>query len=212
MVFNKETKRRAKSLLGPFIIIFFVAFFSLNWSSVSWLFNGRYLFSVLSHSFSTKKMITRENSIPASVYAEKEDSIFIPEIQVQAPFVFSSTDKPKDMAEALKKGVLHYPHSALPGEKGKVIILGHSAPPGWPRVNHYHVFNKLDKLKKGDNVFVYFKNSEYRYQVTGRFFVRPGTKIESLPLTNSENMLFLLSCWPPGKSLQRVVIEARQII
>ena len=212
MVFDLGTKKKAKVLLTPFIIIFFIAFFSLNWSSVSWLFNSRYLFSVLSRLFSVQRGVQTRSFSSSSFYTEKEDIVFIPKIQVWAPLVFSPTDRLDDMAKALKKGVLHYPHSVLPGEKGKVIILGHSAPPGWPKVNHYSVFSKLDELKKGDKTFVYFKNKEYRYSVTDKFFVKPGTKIESLRLTNSGNMLFLLSCWPPGKPLQRVVIGAKQTI
>jgi len=28
-------------------------------------------------------------------------------------------------------------------------------------------------------------------------------------LTNSDNMLVLISCWPPGKDIRRIAVEAK---
>lgn len=198
--------------MRPFVLIFLVALFAWNWSEITWILNSQYLSDFLFNLLLNEEGVMAESFEGADFpYLHKEDTLLIPKIQVQAPIIFRVGNKLADIAEALKKGVVYYPQSVLPGEKGKVIILGHSAPSGWPKINYYHVFNELNELKEGDEIFIYFQNREYRYRVIQKFFVKPGAKLDSF-LTNSEKyVLILLSCWPPGQREQRIVIEAQQI-
>ena len=109
---------------------------------------------------------------------------------------------------ALNRGAVYFPNSVLPGDMGQTIILGHSAPPGWPKIKHDWIFTRLSELVEGDEIFVYFNHRKYTYHVSGKIFLDRG---EELPesLTNSENMLILISCWPPGKDLRRIAVEAK---
>jgi len=96
----------------------------------------------------------------------------------------------------------------LPGEKGQTIVLGHSAPPNWPDIKYDNVFSLINELEKGDEVFVYFNNKEYIYSVETKVFLEIGQDIPESNLTNSENMLILISCWPPGKNIKRIAVTA----
>ena len=104
--------------------------------------------------------------------------------------------------------MVHYPGSTLPGIKGQTIILGHSAPLGWPKIRYDWVFTNLAHLDKGDKIFVYFNHKKYTYSVKGKLFLNRGEDLPSRLLTNSENMLVLISCWPPGKDFKRIAVNA----
>jgi sortase (surface protein transpeptidase) len=62
-------------------------------------------------------------------------------------------------------------------------------------------------LTEKDEIFVHFEHQKYTYYVTKKIFLRKGEEIPQ-GLTNSENMLILLSCWPPGKDYKRIAVEA----
>jgi len=141
-------------------------------------------------------------------YTEKENGIYIPKIHIEAPLVFPLSNTQKDINSALKKGVIHYPGSVLPGEIGQTIILGHSAGPSWPKIYYDWVFSKLNKLEPGDSVDVYFENKRFVYTVKERIYLDPGQEIPESELTNSESVLILLSCWPPGSSQGRIAVKA----
>ena len=130
--------------------------------------------------------------------------IKIPEINLISPIVFAEN---ADMKKALEKGVLHYPGSALPGEDGVITFLGHSAPHNWPKNdNYYWVFSELNNLKKGDHFSLYFNQDQYFYKVVSKYFLNKGQ--ETPVFENKKQTLILISCWPPGKNSERIVIEA----
>ncbi|MHA1482999.1 MAG: sortase, partial [Candidatus Heimdallarchaeaceae archaeon] len=139
-------------------------------------------------------------------YSEKENSIEIPKIGVLAPLNF--VEDAEKVHETLDIGVVHFPDSVLPGQKGQTIILGHSAPANWPDIKYDNVFSLINELEKGDQVFVYFDNKEYVYSVETKVFLEIGQDIPQNDLTKSDNMLVLVSCWPPGKNIKRIAVTA----
>ena len=56
----------------------------------------------------------------------------------------------------------------LPGENGQIVVLGHSAPPGWPHIKHDWVFKDISKLQTGDQIILYFNNKQYIYNVISK--------------------------------------------
>jgi len=107
--------------------------------------------------------------------------------------------------------VVLFPGSALPGQKGQTIIEGHSAPPGWPKIKYDWVFSRLNELEKGDEVILNFNHKKLNYYVTQKIFLNSGEEIAPKDLTNSENMLILISCWPPGKDIKRIAVMAEPL-
>jgi len=193
---------QGKKLWKFFIFLFLVSFIVINWSDISWVFNYKVIYRGLSNFFERNKI--------EAVYFDKEDSIEIPKIEVKAPIIFPENNSEGDFEKALKKGVLHYPQSVLPGEEGTTILLGHSAPPNWPKIDYDWIFNDLNKLNTGDEIYIYFNQSRYIYEVTEEFFLNPGQDIPQ-PLTNSKHVLNLISCWPPGRDQERIAIRAELV-
>ena len=197
-----------RQLWKPFLIIFFISFLILNWNNISWIFNYRVISQTIANFFQ------KDNSLKSGVsetiefeYSEKENSLEIPKVEVSAPLIF--VEYIDEVHKTLDKGVVHFPDSVLPGEKGQTIILGHSAPPNWPDINYDNVFSRLNELEGEDEIFVYFNHQKYNYSVIKKIFLERGEEIPENTLTNSDNMLVLISCWPPGKDIKRIAVEAK---
>ena len=203
-----------KRLYRPFIFIFLISLLIINWHDISWLFNYR----VISAQFS--KLLEKNKVEYVNVtwetkdfdYFDKENSIEIPKIGIEAPVVLVRDNNEENLKSALEKGVLLYPDSALPGEQGRTIILGHSAPSGWPQINYDWVFSNLGELETGNEFYIYFNHQRYSYKVIKKYFLARGEEIPSSLLTNSKSMVILLSCWPPGKDQERIAVQAELII
>jgi LPXTG-site transpeptidase (sortase) family protein len=216
-----------KKLWKVFIILFLVIFLIFNWNEVSWIFNYRAVSGLLSDFFkgSDKEIVSdkeiqkidqydyyegeedKSSSSPFVATWVKEDSLEIPKIGVSAPLVFTETAEQEEIKKSLDVGVVHFPDSVLPGQAGQTIILGHSAPPNWPDIKYDDVFSRLNELEKGDEIFIYFEHQKFNYSVTNKFFLERGEEVPEY-LTNSDNMLVLISCWPPGKDIRRIAVEA----
>lgn len=190
----EEIKRLGKY----FVLVFLASFLIINWQEILIISN----YKVISHKISQE--------VNASVEAGKtgemgENRIEIPKIGITAPIVLAEDENQQGFEKALEGGVLLYP-SSVPGEEGETIILGHSAPPGWPDIKYENIFSNLSQLNKGDEIYIYFGGHEYFYRVRAKLFLDKGEEIPGL--TNSQSELTLLSCWPPGKDRQRIVIKA----
>ena len=202
-----------KHLYKGFILIFLIAFLIINWNGASYVlnyFNYRVISDTLfgsSHNIdSTNKPTTIPDPVSNFDYSEKENSVEIPKIGVSAPLNF--VEDIEIVHETLDIGPVHYPDSVFPGEKGQTIVLGHSAPPNWPDIKYDNVFSNINDLIEGDEVFIYFDHREYVYFVETKVFLEIGQDIPQDNLTNSRNMLVLVSCWPPGKNTKRIAVEA----
>lgn len=202
-----------KKLWKYFVFIFLITFLIINWNEISWIFNYKVIFGFFSDFFqkgqeqeTVKLLPLTENKNINFEYSDKEDRLEIPKIEISVPLVFVENEN--EVSKALDRGVVHFPSSALPGETGQTIILGHSAPPGWPKIKYQWVFSQINDLEVGDEIFVYFDNKKYTYSVNKKIFLE---KREELPqdLTSSDNMLILISCWPPGKDIRRIAVVAK---
>ncbi len=139
---------------------------------------------------------------------ESANSITIPKLGVFAPLSIVPSTDPKDFIEPLSRGVVHFP-SALPGESGTTIILGHSAPFGWPSKNYQDVFSNINLLENKDIFYVRYNGKEFTYEITGKKIVKKGEEIPSEGKAESE--LQLITCWPPGIDYQRIVVFSKLI-
>ncbi len=133
----------------------------------------------------------------------KENSIEIPKINIEAPLIFPE-EEDSDLVDDLDKGVTHYPETVLPGEEGLSIFLGHSAPPGYPKIKYDWVFSDLNNLEKDDEVFINFKECRYTYRATDKIFLEKGEEIPNQLTETSNSVIILISCWPPGRNVRRI--------
>lgn len=206
--------KKAKALFRFFIFFFLISYLIFNWNDISWVFNYNFLASAFS-SLALKEPLKEpedfekeEDLIRVGKQTEKEDGIFIPKIGVEAPLVFLEDAENPDFEKGLKRGVVHYPESSLPGEKGTAIFLGHSASLGWPKINYDWVFSNLSQLERGDEVYIFFKNYEYLYTISEKYLLEKGEELPEDLTSDKKSVLVLISCWPPGKNLERIAIVA----
>jgi len=191
-----------KILLKYFFFFFFLSFLILNWNKISWIFYPNYLLRVFSFYLFEKPKIEKESKTKTENFAKKEDSIEIPKIQISVPLIFVNSET--EISKALDRGVVLWPGSVKPGEKGETIILGHSAPKSWPKIKYDWVFTDINQLEKGDKIFVFFQNKKFQYSVLEKIFLEKGQEIPEIK--KNSNILILISCWPPGKDLKRIAV------
>jgi len=210
-----------RKLLKYFFLFFLLSFLIFNWGRVSFIFNWHVISQFLSKPAKTpfEKKIEKEIPQPKEIsqpekkteekdfeYSEKENSIEIPKIEISAPIILVESEK--EIKSGLDRGVVLFPGSALPGQKGQTIIEGHSAPPGWPKIKYDWVFSRLNELGEGDEVILNFEHQKLSYYVSKKVFLNRGEEIPFKDLTNSDDVLFLISCWPPGKDIKRIAVMA----
>lgn len=143
--------------------------------------------------------------------ASTEFGLVIPKIQVNVPVVADvAADIERIYYAKLRGGVAHQAATSKPDQRGNTVIFGHSsAIPGLQPTNYANTFVLLDKLKKGDDITLYYKTNSYRYQVTETKKVSP----EMLDILNQteESRLTIFTCWPPGSDLKRYVVVAKLV-
>lgn len=195
-----------------FVFLFALFLIIVNWSIISPLFfyfDWRFVEAKVSGFLPDMSLI--ESKFFVSFKEEpKQAFLSIPRIEISAPIIFAAAGRGREKEEIeklLAKGVVHFSGSALPGEKGKTVILGHSAPAGWPKINYDWVFSDLDKLSKGDEVVVSYNDSSYAYSVVEKNIFSPKQAEQFFGLSSSEKPLLILStCWPPGKDFKRLIV------
>ncbi len=136
--------------------------------------------------------------------------IVIPKILANAKVVANVDPyNSKEYQWALTKGVAHAKGTAFPGFGGNSFIFAHSSG-NWYDANRYNsVFYLLHKLEKDDEIDVYYANKKYVYKVTAKKFVDPKNVSFLNPASSPDSTLTLMTCWPPGTTLKRLIIQAK---
>ena len=118
----------------------------------------------------------------------------------------------QQMQVGLRNGVVAYPHSPEPGERGSLIIAGHSSPPDALAADsdYSDIFARLPELTMGDKISVNHDGLAVRYEVTGSTIVSPS-HTEILRQQTEKGVLKLITCYPVGTTKDRMIITAKQI-
>jgi len=135
--------------------------------------------------------------------------IVIPKIAANAKVV-ANVDPfaEKEYQKALTKGVAHAKGTALPDQIGNTFIFAHSSI-DWYIANRYNsVFYLLNKLEKSDDIFIFYQKQRYHFQVIEKKIV-DQSKINYLKGDRQNKILTLMTCWPPGTNLKRLIIQAK---
>jgi sortase A len=221
-------KNQAKKLMKLAIALYVASFLIINWNDISWIFNYKEVSGLIEDFFnpyptinaSTMDAYFYPNHSQATTgvikdvkvnYTPKVNTIEIPKINISVPIIFSTTTDKELLLKDLDQGVVYYPGSVLPGQIGAAVILGHSAPPGWPTIKHDWVFTDLQKLSEGDLILIDVNGKQYTYKVKTTTIIKRGGEIPTDQSATNTNVLTLVSCWPPGKDYQRIAVQAEII-
>jgi len=133
-------------------------------------------------------------------------SIIIPKIGANSK-VISDVDSQdsKVYQVALTKGVAHAKGSAYPGETGNSFYFAHSSDNFYNANRYNSVFYLLNKMEKGDFFYIVYKNWVYKYIITETSVVSPD-KVEYLSNKNDKKTATLMTCWPAGTTISRLVV------
>lgn len=150
--------------------------------------------------------------------APVDNRLIIPRINKNIPIVRVSSESlirrdwgalEKEMQEALKGGVVHYPGTSIPGEGGNMAITGHSSYFPWDPGRFKDVFALLHDVYEGDKIVIYWDQKKYIYEVTEKKIVLPED-IQVLKQTPDEQIT-LITCTPVGTNLKRLIIVAKLV-
>ncbi len=111
--------------------------------------------------------------------------------------------------EDLKKSLIGWGTSSLPGIPGTNIIFGHSALPQFYNPKNYTtIFSLLPTLDKGDSIYIFADRVAYKYLVFDMQTVDPDD-YSILEQRFDDSYIALVTCVPPGTYWKRLIVRAR---
>lgn len=155
----------------------------------------------------TKTNYVKNANVSTNSYSQ--NLLTIPKIEISAPIIYSLSNNEEDIQRDLEKGVAHFNNTAMPGEIGKILIIGHSSAMINYKGGYGHIFTALNDLFEGDTIYIYSKNKKYAYRVFKKEITEPVLK--NLDKETNDSILTLMTCWPPGTSWKRLFVYAELI-
>ena len=167
---------------------------------------------VIKEEINYKLITSRENpQKKAQIRPMDTDfGIIIPKIAANAKVIPNVNPYQEEIYQkALTRGVAHAEGSSYPGEIGNVFLFAHSSG-DWYQANRYNsIFYLLDKMEKGDEINIYYKKQKYTYKISERKIVE-ASAIDYLVRKGAKRTVTLMTCWPPGTTLKRLIIIGEQ--
>jgi len=137
--------------------------------------------------------------------------ILIPKINVEIPVVYGlDSIEEEPIQRALENGVVHYPTTALPGQNGNLVIVGHSSNNIFNKGKYKFAFVLLSRLESGDTFFLQKDGQRYTYRIYKKEVVKP-TDVGVLAAADKTATATLITCDPPGSSASRLIVVGEQI-
>lgn len=146
-----------------------------------------------------------------SVAISQDSRLMIPKLNIDVPVHFGISND--EVMSAMNNGVAQFSipgANALPGQIGNLAISGHSAGDIYSSNQYKFIFSGLERLEKGDLIYIDYQGVRYTYKMVDRKEVDPSD-VSSLVLNTDKPMLTLITCWPLGVSTYRLLIIAEQI-
>jgi sortase A len=148
---------------------------------------------------------------PSTTAVGPEPKIIIPKINLEVPVVYDLGSIEEDpIQEALENGVVHYDTTPQPGQEGNVAIVGHSSNNILNRGKYKFAFVLLKQLEVGDTFMLHKDGKRYVYKIYEKKIVKP-TDIGVLGPAERPSTATLITCDPPGTSVNRLVVVGEQI-
>ncbi len=154
----------------------------------------------------TSQTLTTDS--PSPLY--EDFHLLIPSLNIEVP-VIADVDGADQTAydKALENGVAQLKGSAKPGEGSNIFIFGHSSFYWYKPGNYKTIFAKLEDVKIGDEVILWYAKKKYIYIVSETKVVDPQ-EVDVLKPTTQEQVS-LMTCVPPGTTLHRLIVIAKRI-
>lgn len=106
---------------------------------------------------------------------------------------------------ALAEGVAHAEGTVFPGQIGNTFLFSHSSVNIYDANRYNSVFYLLRKLDNDDVFYITYQGKVYKYKVFDKKIVE-AEDVEYLDANTKKNQATLMTCWPPGTTLKRLVV------
>jgi sortase A len=149
--------------------------------------------------------------ISSDAASSNSPEVIIPKINVEIPVVYGvNTISEAAIDNGLEQGVVHYADTASPGQNGNTVIVGHSSNNIFNKGKYKFAFVLLSRLDNGDTFYLQKDGKRYTYEVYKKTIVKP-TDVSVLGAADKPATATLITCDPPGTSINRLVVVGQQI-
>lgn len=148
---DKKKRSLPRLILYLGVNIFAIALIFTGLSLIFWI--GR-PYASLYLSSSQREALEKKSELKNM----KANTIIIPSVLVDAPIIEGFTK------ETIEKGIGHDSASALPGEKGNIVLAGHNY--AYFISGQQNLFSMLHLVKKKAKVYIFYGGKKYVYIVT----------------------------------------------
>lgn len=134
----------------------------------------------------------------------------IPANKISVPIIW--TKNIADFDADLRKGIVHYPGTAMPGDMGTSYISGHSSGYLWDRNPYKQVFAALGQVKDGTSFSITAQQMNGKTVVFHYVVERRGEYAaddQSQFVSTANSVVALSTCWPVGTTDRRLVLFGR---
>lgn len=138
---------------------------------------------------------------------EEPMKIEIPKIGTSAVIANPTTTDITALDALLHNGAVRYPTSAKLGEKGNVVLFGHSSYLPVVLNPNYKTFNGIQKLAAGDTITVYSSGMAYTYAVQS-VAKESAASDAGIDLAVSGRVLTLATCNSFATKTDRFIVTA----
>lgn len=166
--------------------------------------------------FSPKKLVPLKSNVDLSVeIVPYENRLIIPKIWKNIPLVDVDTRRwivnfdnlENIFMTELEKWVVRYPGTAKPWENWVAFVFWHSSNYPWMKWEYNDVFALLDNLNIWDEIIIYYNQKKFTYVISEKKVIKPGN-IKIIDRDPNKKELSLMTCWPIGTSLNRLITFA----
>ncbi len=159
------------------------------------------------HASATPIILTSQDLAPGST-----PEVIIPKINVEIPVDYTQTSSNEsDIEGSLQNGVVHYPTTTVPGQKGNAAFFGHSSNNIFNPGKYKFAFVLLHTLVPGDIFYLTYNQKVYTYRVYDKKIVSPKDVSVLDNVDGRVATATLITCDPPGTSLNRLVVWGEQV-
>lgn len=150
------------------------------------------------------------NNSGEGIDKSKPAQLDIPSYNISVPLVW--TKDVRDFDQDLKRGVVHYPGTAMPGDIGTAYISGHSSGYFWDNSPYREVFEQLGQVADGTSFTITAtknngKKVRYNYVVQRRGEFAANDQAQFI--STAESIVALSTCWPVGTTDRRLVLFSK---
>lgn len=143
--------------------------------------------------------IVEEPTEDVNNYQEPDYSSYLAVIEIPSISLKTGVVMSNSSYTTMNRNVSIYPSSDMPNiENGNFILFAHN---GTSRVSY---FRNINKLKKGNDIYIYYNNEQYTYTVIKQYDV---AMTDSTPLNKmKDNTIITLITCKSGNNKYRTII------